>query len=147
MPFSLQKMGHKGTGPSGIQLGEIDTERIKKRIYWFRKLTQFIEDSVCIFPGCYSPTVLWPGDSGQFQVIGEAYVHGLEDAIGILGPLPSDWRAIINCDAVGRPLHRCLNVRTFEQTAEDPQLGPLPPEWKRGAYESWPIVYKGNHQL
>jgi hypothetical protein len=79
--------------------------------------------------------ILRPGDSGQFQVIGEAYVHGLEDAVGILGPLPRNWRVVISGDAFGRPLHRYLNLRTFKQTAEDPRLGPLPSEWKRVAYE------------
>jgi hypothetical protein len=99
------------------------------------KLTGIIGDHVCIFLGCYSPMILRPGGSGQFQVVGEAYVHGLEDAVGILGPLPSNWRAIIRGDDVGRPLHRYLNLRTFEQTAEDPRLGPLPPGWERVAYE------------
>ena len=79
--------------------------------------------------------MLRPDDSGQFQVVGEAYVHGLEDAVGILGPLPSNWRAIIEGDAIGQPLHRYLNLKTFEQTVEDPRLSPLPPEWKRVAYE------------
>ena len=90
---------------------------------------------MCIFLGCYSPMILRLGDSGQFQVVGEAYVRGLEDAVGVLGPLPTNWRAIIKGDAVGRPLHRYLNLRTFEQTAEDPRLSPLPPEWERVAYE------------
>ena len=79
--------------------------------------------------------ILRPDSSGQFQVVGEAYVHGLEDAVGILGPLPRNWRAIIRVDAVGRPLHRYLNLKTFEQTAEDPRLGPLPPGWERVPYE------------
>ena len=99
------------------------------------KLTGIIGDHVCIFLGCYSPMILRPGGSGQFQVVGEAYVHGLEDSYGILGPLPSNWRAIIRGDAVGRPLHRYLNQRTFEETSEDPRLGPLPPGWERLAYE------------
>src|SRR5437764_4468561 len=102
------------------------------------KLTFIIGDHVCIFLGCYSPMILRSGDSGKFQVVSEAYVHGLEDAVGILGPLPRNWRAIIRVDAVGRPLHRYLNLKTFEQTAEDPRLGPLPSEWDRVAYERSP---------
>lgn len=56
----------------------------------------------------------------------------------ILGPLPSHWNAIIRGDALGRPLHRYLDLTTYEQTAEDPRLGALPPEWERVPYERSP---------
>jgi hypothetical protein len=82
--------------------------------------------------------ILRPVDFESFQIIGEAYVHGLEDAIGILGPLPSHWKAIIMGDTLGRPLHRYLNLTTGEETAEDPRLSVLPPEWERIAYERSP---------
>jgi hypothetical protein len=98
--FFTTEDGHIGTAPSVIQAGEMDITKI----YSLMKLTWFIEDHVCIFLGCYFPIVLRSVDSGQFQIVGEAYVHGLEDAIGILGTLPSNWRVIIEGDAVGRPL-------------------------------------------
>ncbi len=82
--------------------------------------------------------ILRPVDFGKFQVVGEAYIHGLEDAIGVLGPLPAHWKAIIMEDTLGRPLHRYMNLTTFEQTAEDPRLNVLPPEWERMAYERSP---------
>ena len=71
-------------------------------------------------------------------MVSEAYVHGLGDAVMILGPLPSHWNAVIVGDALGRPLHRYLNLKTYEQTAEDPRLGALPPEWERVSYERSP---------
>lgn len=82
--------------------------------------------------------ILRPHDVKGFQVVGEAYIHGLEDAVGVLGPLPAPWRAIIRGDALGRPLHRYLDLTTGEQTAEDPRLDILPPEWERTARERRP---------
>jgi hypothetical protein len=35
-------------------------------------------DVVAIFPGCTTPIVLRPVD-GCFQVVGEAYIHGMMD--------------------------------------------------------------------
>jgi hypothetical protein len=93
---------------------------------------------VCIFLGCYSPMILRPVDSEKFQVVGEAYIHGLEDAIGVLGPLPTGWKVIIVGDTLGRPLHRYLNRDKWEYTAEDPRLDRLPPEWERIEYERSP---------
>ena len=93
---------------------------------------------MCLFLGCYAPAILRPNSLGAFQVVGEAYVHGLEDAIGLLGPLPSHWRAIMKGDAVGRPIHCYLNLTTNEETIEDPRLDVLPSEWERKAYERSP---------
>lgn len=93
---------------------------------------------MCIFLGCYSPMILRPVALGQFQIVGEAYIHGLEDATGILGSLSSDWKAIIIGDTFGRTMHRYLNLKTYEQTAEDPRLHDLPPEWERISYERSP---------
>ena len=82
--------------------------------------------------------ILRPVESGKFQVVGEAYIHGLGDAVGVLGPLPSDWRAIIRGDTLGRRLYRYLNLTTYEETTEDPRLDPLPPEWERMAHKPSP---------
>jgi hypothetical protein len=82
--------------------------------------------------------ILRPIDCEKFLVVGEAYIHGLEDAIGVLGPLPTHWKAFIRGDSLGRPLHRYVNLTTWEETAEDPRLDVLPPEWERIAYERSP---------
>lgn len=73
--------------------------------------------------------------SGQFIVVGECYVHGLSDAIGILGPLPDNWKVIIKGDAKGRPTHRFVNPIDNTETLDDPRLGPLPKDWGRATYE------------
>jgi hypothetical protein len=75
--------------------------------------------------------VLRRTSSGTFKVVGECYVHGLGDAVGILGSLPDHWRTIIKGDALGRPTQHFLNIKNGEETVNDPRLGPLPAEWER----------------
>jgi hypothetical protein len=90
---------------------------------------------VCLLLGCYSPIILRAVNPGRFQVVSEAYIHGLEDAKGILGPLPPGWRVIYTVDALGRQLHRYIDVWTKRETADDPRLHILPSEWHRVAHE------------
>ncbi|KAI3326744.1 HET-domain-containing protein [Xylariaceae sp. AK1471] len=108
--------GYIGTAPAGIQPG----------------------DTICIILGAYSPIALRPTSSSLFQVIGECYIHGLEDAKAILGPLPSHMRAIIKGDAHGSPTLRFLDLRSGVETLEDPRLDPLAPSWVRAPYERLP---------
>jgi hypothetical protein len=79
--------------------------------------------------------VLRRTSSGQFHVVGECYVHGLSDAVGILGPLPDHWETIIKGDALGRPTQRFVHLRDHEETLNDPRLKPLPWNWERATYE------------
>ncbi|KAL8923008.1 MAG: hypothetical protein Q9208_004820 [Pyrenodesmia sp. 3 TL-2023] len=115
--FFITNEGHMGTAPDGVRPG----------------------DHVCILLGCYSPIIIRTTDNDQHQVVGEAYIHGFEDAKAILGSLPPPWRAIIKGDdTFGRPLHRYLNLNTGEVAAEDPRLDILPPPWVRWVYERAP---------
>jgi hypothetical protein len=79
--------------------------------------------------------VLRQTSSGQFHVVGECYVHGLSDAIGLLGPLPEHWKTIIKGDALGRPMQYFVNLVDFVETLNDPRLEPLPWDWERATYE------------
>ena len=88
-------------------------------------------DSICLILGTYAPTVLRQTQSEQFCVVGECYVHGLSDAVGILGPLPDHWSAIIRGDALGRPTPRYISLEDQHETKDDPRLGPLPDKWER----------------
>lgn len=105
--------GHIGTAPAGAQIG----------------------DSVCLILGAYAPMVLRRTSSGQFHVVGECYVHGLSDAVGILGPLPDHWETIIKGDALGRQTQLFVHLRDHEETLNDPRLEPLPWNWERATYE------------
>ncbi len=41
--------------------------------------------------GCASPIVLRATSSGKYNVIGESFTYGLNDAMALLGPLPDGW--------------------------------------------------------
>ncbi|KAH8891270.1 HET-domain-containing protein [Thozetella sp. PMI_491] len=105
--FFTTEDGHIGTAPAGARVG----------------------DSICLLLGTYSPVILRPTPSGAFQVVGECYVHGLQDAVGILGPLPEGWRAVIKGDEAGRPRPLFWHLATGQKTLEDPRLQPLPEKW------------------
>lgn len=82
--------------------------------------------------------VLRQTSSGSFQVVGEAYVHGLSDAVGLIGPLPEDWTVFIRGDSLGRPTQWYRNLRNGQETLDDPRLWSLSPNWERVAYERLP---------
>src|SRR5437764_18723 len=101
------------------------------------KLIFIIGDRVCIFLGCYSPMILRPDEFGKFQVVGEACPRARRRYRSPWPP-PLALEGSHHVDALGRPLHRYLNLTTYALTAEDPRLDDLPPEWERVAYERSP---------
>ncbi|KAL2023614.1 hypothetical protein VTK56DRAFT_1771 [Thermocarpiscus australiensis] len=105
--------GYIGIAPAGAQVG----------------------DSICLLLGTYAPIILRQTASGSFQVVGEAYVHGLSNGVGILGSFPPRWEVLLKGDAMGRPTQRFLDTRTGLETLEDPRLGNLPPGWERVPYQ------------
>lgn len=68
-----------------------------------------------------------------FQVIGECYIHGMDDAAGLLGPLPVGYRVQLMKDASGYAQSSYLNYtsKETETTLDDPRLGPVPYPWER----------------
>lgn len=92
-------------------------------------------DSIFLILGTYAPIVLRQTPTGSYQVVGECYVHGLADAVGILGPLPHPWTTIVKGDSLGRPTQRFYNKNTGKESVEDPRLSPLPSEWERASGE------------
>ena len=86
------------------------------------------QDQVCVLLGCLTPLVLRPDGFGNYQVVGECYIHGLMDGAAFLGPMPSNWRLVMryspdtnNGDWVS------INDATGETRIEDPRLGGIPP--------------------
>ena len=51
-------------------------------------------DHICVILGCDSLMALRSKSSGQYQVVGECYLHGFMQGESLLGPLPSHIRAI-----------------------------------------------------
>ncbi|RDW72907.1 hypothetical protein BP6252_06814 [Coleophoma cylindrospora] len=102
-PFFMTEKGYYGIGPPGTQEG----------------------DCVSVLLGCDFPLLLRPTSKAMFHVVGSAYVHGLHDAISLLGVLPPGWRVHVCSD--GSPLF--VNDETDVTTREDPRLEPLV-EWE-----------------
>ncbi|KAK8136781.1 HET-domain-containing protein [Apiospora sp. TS-2023a] len=100
--------GHIGLAPAGARQG----------------------DAVFTILGCKSSILLRRcGDGERWYVVGECYIHGLDDAIGLLGELPNAWRVQITKDHSGHAQYSYLNSETGLTTQMDPRLGPLPPAW------------------
>jgi hypothetical protein len=69
--------------------------------------------------------------NGTFQVVGPAFVYGLNDVNTLLGPLPHPWRVQITHDTQGfLSCSRFFNSETNCLSEEDPRLEPLS-EWDR----------------
>jgi hypothetical protein len=88
------------------------------------------DDYICVILGSEVPLVLRPLSShnGQYQLVGECYVHGLMFAEGLLGPIPRSWerhsvRARGQVDTIWK--------HGDNKTHDDPRLGPLPADWRR----------------
>jgi hypothetical protein len=133
------------------KLGPVDAaEADEGEVYWATKIVKgrsFVRttsghiglasaatepgDIVCALLGCKASVMLRPRPDGMFRVVGECYVHGLDDSTGILGPLPGDWTVQIDKDEAGNAEHRYVSAKEGLTTLEDPRLGPLPSDWTR----------------
>jgi len=91
-----------------------------------------IGDVVATFLGCSTPLILRPTHLGpwHFSVIGECFVHGLHDAIPLLGLLPEPWKGIAAWVEGDRRCLRFLNTKTQKVSKKDPRLR-LSSEWVR----------------
>jgi hypothetical protein len=80
--------------------------------------------------GSPSPLVLRTQEA-NLEVIGECFVHGLNDAIPLLGPLPLHWKVVGGWGHGNRYLFKFLNTETGESTSEDPRLTSFECDWER----------------
>lgn len=65
-----------------------------------------------------------------YKIIGETLIHGLYDAIALLGNVPAPWRTQVRSDSTGLFTKvSFLNGATNEVTTEDPRLPPLTDGW------------------
>ena len=92
-------------------------------------------DAACVLLGSKVPMLLRPFSTltnNGFTVIGECYVHGLDDGVTLLGPLPSDWRIQVSKGPSGyAAVQSYKNLRTNEVAEDDPRLPALPEEWRK----------------
>lgn len=91
-------------------------------------------DIVTVLLGSPSPVLLRPnsdqGGARTFSVVGECFVHGLQDAASLLGPLAPPFEGVAAWVDGDRRCLRFHNTQTGQVTQDDPRLEPLP-EWER----------------
>lgn len=112
-------------------------------------------DAACVLLGCKVPILLRPVSTvinSGFTVIGECYIHGLDDGVTLLGPLPSDWRVLLGKGLSGyAAVPSYKNLRTNGVAEDDPRLPTLSEEWSkisRGREPDDPALfqtYKNSH--
>lgn len=88
-------------------------------------------DFICAILGCDPLFLLRKTADNRFLIVGEAYVHGLDDATAFLGPLPPGWRLQVGVDNYANLAYTFHDSTTGKSTVEDPRLGPLPGSWER----------------
>ena len=93
-------------------------------------------DQIWVLLGSWNPIVLRPIRDYQYEVVGPAYVHGLDKAETILGPLPTSWKTKIRMDSEGLPWPAFINEETGEITKNDPRLDrDLPNGWSFASHD------------
>ena len=112
-PIIRTANGYIGLGPPGARPGDI----------------------VTILLGCKSAMILRPisqGSQSIFSVVGECYIHGLDDAVTLLGTLPSNFRSQLGVVQDGHTaVYAFKNLENKEAIKEDPRLPPLPAVWRQ----------------
>ncbi|KAI0386421.1 HET-domain-containing protein [Hypomontagnella monticulosa] len=89
-------------------------------------------DKVFVIPGCAVPMLLRPTLRGEYQVIGDCYVHGIMDGEAFLGSIPPSWSVVMEPGRGLAYIPHYYNKDTDHTSAEDPRLEqtPIPPEWE-----------------
>lgn len=86
-----------------------------------------IGDILVVILGCDSPIILRQTEGQDaYQIVGESFVYGLNDANILLGPLRDGWAVEAFTDASGFTYHhRYVNRQQGVVADEDPRLEPL----------------------
>jgi hypothetical protein len=92
-------------------------------------------DIICVLLGCDNPMLLREQEDESFTVVGECFVHGLNDAIGLLGSMPTPRVTTQRVGHGGRMHYTFVNLQTGIKTDDDPRLEPTL-EWERLAHKT-----------
>lgn len=80
-------------------------------------------DQIAVILGCRSLMLLRPRlTKQQHQVVGLAYVHGMNNAEPLFGPLPSHYRPVLLCDNGHFTEQLFLDTRSNKLDNHDPRL-------------------------
>ncbi|KAK4494885.1 hypothetical protein PRZ48_014241 [Zasmidium cellare] len=108
--------GHIGLGPPNTHPGDI----------------------ICTLLGLQSQLMIRRASSDTYQIVGECYLHGTDNCIPFLGPLPDGWIPFYDKRDSGYGVARKYRKpSTGEVIEDDPRLPPLR-EWERFHRESQP---------
>lgn len=98
-----------------------------------KEANSFPGDQWGVVLGLGTPLLLRPKRGGNFQVVGNCYIPGLNDAKALLGPLPGgwsvQWRPPKNDRRVILPVF--LNSEIQSLSEADPRLNDLPHDWEK----------------
>jgi hypothetical protein len=93
-------------------------------------------DQICVLLGCRVPLILRPRTSGQYQVVGECYIHGSMNGEALHGPLPTHFERVVQvAPDSGLEFVAYVNRHTKEVHVQDPRLGPLPENWRLKSHD------------
>ncbi|KAI1802000.1 HET-domain-containing protein [Daldinia bambusicola] len=89
-------------------------------------------DEIFVVLGCNMPMLLRPTTSGEYEVIGDCYVHGIMDGEGLFGTIPPPWTVQIGTDADNRVRACFYNEETGVMYRDHQRLQevPLPLGWE-----------------
>ncbi|KAL8719837.1 MAG: hypothetical protein Q9225_003215 [Loekoesia sp. 1 TL-2023] len=88
------------------------------------------DDVVVAILGCQTSMILNPLENGQFNIVGECYVHEVMTGNLFLGPLAEDWQRVWRYDEETQGYWDAfVDRRKGKWQFEDPRLGPLPDGW------------------
>ena len=80
-------------------------------------------DQICVLLGCSVPIVLRPTSGFQFKVVGECYVHGLQQGQAFLGGFSDDYQPLLMWDGQDEQHYvGFVNEKTGHVQYEGPRL-------------------------
>ncbi|KAI0968156.1 HET-domain-containing protein [Xylaria arbuscula] len=89
-------------------------------------------DDVFIILGCDGPMILRPTSAGEYEIVGDCYLHSVMDGEALLGALPHPWKVKLLNDERGFRIPKFYNSDSIEIREYDPRLDSIPilAEWE-----------------
>ncbi|KAI1661974.1 HET-domain-containing protein [Daldinia decipiens] len=89
-------------------------------------------DEVFVVLGCNVPMLLRPTASGEYEVVGDCYVHGIMDGEALFGSIPPPWTAQIGPGEDNRVRVMYYNEKTGDIYRDHQRLQevPVPTGWE-----------------
>ncbi|KAJ8119345.1 hypothetical protein ONZ43_g3688 [Nemania bipapillata] len=94
-------------------------------------------DEVFVILGCALPVILRRTSTGEYEVVGNCYVHGIMDGEALLGAPPRPWEVLVSPNEIGSWMPTFQNTDTGVEAEDDPRLPNIgiPVEWEPVGFE------------